>query len=263
MRLGLLPARLAPALFGLIATFLLVAGTVNAAEPVFPPLTGRVNDEAGILSPQTRQQLDAVLAQQEQATRQQIVVVTLKSLQGYAIEDFGYQLGRRWGIGEKGRDTGALLIVAPNERKVRIEVGYGLEDRLTDARSRAIIEATILPAFRRGDFDGGVRDGIAAMLRVLGGGAAPEAGQPAPQGGADPLQTFAVFALILFGWLVFRGFFLPLLLIGGARQGRFNRHGTGYWFGGGGGGFSGGGFSGGGFSGGGGSFGGGGASGGW
>lgn len=261
MRLGLLPARLARAPLGLIAALLLVAGAAIAAEPVFPALTGRINDEAGILSLQTRQQLDAVLAQQEQATRQQIVVVTLKSLQGYAIEDFGYRLGRRWGIGEKGRDTGALLIVAPNERKVRIEVGYGLEDRLTDARSRAIIEETILPAFRRGDFDAGVRDGITAMLRVLGGGAAPEARQPVPQGGPEPLQTFAFFALILFGWLVFRGFFLPLLLIGGARPGQFNRHSSGYWFGGGG--FSGGGFSGGGFSGGGGSFGGGGASGGW
>lgn len=260
MRLGFSWARLAHLPFGLIAALLLFAGAVIAAEPVFPPLAGRVNDEAGILSPQTRQQLDAILAQHEQATRQQIVVVTLKSLHGYTIEDFGYQLGRHWGIGEKGRDTGALLIVAPDEHKVRIEVGYGLEGQLTDAQSRAIIEGTILPAFRRGDFDAGVRDGTTAILRVLGGQAAPAAQLPAPQGGMNPAQTFIVFALILFGWLVFRGFFLPLLLIGAARPGQLNRRGSGYWFGGG---YGGGGFSGGGFSGGGGSFGGGGASGGW
>jgi len=262
MRLGFSAARSACVPLGLIAALLLFAGAVVAAEPIFPSLTGRVNDEAGILSPQTRQQLDAILAEHEQATRQQVVVVTLKSLQGYTIEDFGYQLGRDWGIGEKGRDTGALLIVAPNERKVRIEVGYGLEGQLTDAQSRIIIEGTILPAFRRGDFDAGVRDGAAAMLRVLGGGGAgPEASQSPPQEGMNPAQAFMVFALILFAWLVFRGFFLPLLLIGGVRPGGLNRRGSGYWFGGGG--FSGGGFSGGGFSGGGGSFGGGGASGGW
>ncbi len=258
MRFGFASARPALAPLGLIAALLLLAGAVTAAEPVFPPLTGRVNDEAGILSPQTVHQLDGMLAQQEQSTRQQIVVVTLKSLQGYTIEDFGYQLGRHWGIGEKGRDTGALLIVAPNEHKVRIEVGYGLEGQLTDAQSRVIIEGTILPAFRRGDFDAGVRDGTAAMLRVLGGNAAP-AQQPAPQGGPDPAQTFMVFALIFFAWLVFRGFFLPLFLLRGAQPGQPNRGGSGYLFGGG----YGGGFSGGGFSGGGGSFGGGGASGGW
>jgi uncharacterized protein len=265
MRLGFSRVRLAPVLLGLIAALLLFTGAVIAATPVFPPLTGRVNDEAGILSSPTRQQLDAMLAQHEQATRQQIVVVTLKSLQGFTIEDFGYQLGRHWGIGEKDKNTGALLIVAPNEHKVRIEVGYGLEGQLTDAQSRTIIEGTILPAFRRGDFDAGVRDGTAAMLRVLGGAAGPEASQPTPRGGPDPAQTFMVFSLIFLAWLVFRGFFLPLLLLGGARPGQLNRRGSGYYFGGGygGSGSSGGGFSGGGFSGGGGSFGGGGASGGW
>src|SRR5579862_4890486 len=136
MRLAVPVARLARVPLGLIAALLLIASAI-AAEPVFPPLTGRVNDEAGVLSPQTRQQLDLMLAQHEQATGQQIVIVTLTSLQGQTIEDFGYRLGRHWGIGEKGRDTGALLIVAPNERKVRIEVGYGIEDRLTDAVSRA------------------------------------------------------------------------------------------------------------------------------
>jgi uncharacterized protein len=189
--------------------------------------------------------------------------VTLRSLQGYTIEDFGYQLGRRWGIGQKGRDNGALLIVAPQERKVRIEVGYGIEGMLTDAQSRIIIEQVILPQFRRGDFDAGVSDGVAAILRVLGGapldGAATHARTVA---NAPPPWVFFVFLILFFGFFAWRIYGAwPLLLVG---------RGAGPWYGGGfggfpGGGFSGGGFSGGGggFSGGGGSFGGGGASGGW
>ena len=89
----------------------------------------------------------------------QIVVVTLESLQGLPIEDYGYQLGRHWGIGQKGKDNGALLIVAPEEREVRIEVGYGPEGELTDAQSRTIIETRILPRFRRGDFAAGIKAG--------------------------------------------------------------------------------------------------------
>ena len=253
MRLGFLRSRPAALPFGLIAALLLFAGAVIAAEPVYPALTGRVTDEAGILSQQTRQQLDAMLAQHEQATRQQIVVVTLKSLQGFTIEDFGYQLGRHWGIGEKDKNTGALLIVAPNEHEVRIEVGYGLEGQLTDARSRTIIEGTILPAFRRGDFDAGVRDGAAAIVLALGGDVAAMS-QPPPQEEFTPEQTFIAFALLfLFIWI-----FMAMSLRGGFVGGR-----GGFWGGGFGGGFSGGGFSGGGFSGGSGSFGGGGASGRW
>ena len=124
----------AHALLGAVALLLAVAAL--AAEPVFPTLTGRIVDDAGILAPDARSRLDARLAEQERATGQQIVVVTLKSLQGYPIEDFGYRLGRRWGIGQKGRDNGALLIVAPNERKVRIEVGELGGERA----ARAVVE---------------------------------------------------------------------------------------------------------------------------
>jgi uncharacterized protein len=255
----------APALaHALLAAALLLLGAVAlAAEPVFPALTGRVVDDAGILSANTRSRLDASLAAHEQQTGQQLVVVTLPSLQGYAIEDFGYQLGRRWGIGQKGRDNGALLIVAPKERKVRIEVGYGLEGTLTDAQSRVIIEQVILPQFRRGDFDAGVSDGAAAILRVLGGSpldrAAPRARTVA---NAPPPWVFFVFLVLFFGFFAWRIYGAwPLLL---ASRGAGPWYGSG-GYGGGFGGFSGGGFSGGGggFSGGGGSFGGGGASGGW
>jgi uncharacterized protein len=253
----------APRRAGALCTaLLLLAGVALAVEPVFPPLTGRVVDEAKILSPQTQARLDEMLAQHERETGQQIVVVTLKSLQGYPIEDFGYRLGRNWGIGQKGRDNGALLIVAPKERKVRIEVGYGLEDRLTDAQSRVIIEQVILPHFRAGDFSGGVLDGAAAMLRAVGGAPlavnAPggvKAARPVPSGAA-------ILILIILAWVVFWRFLWPLLLVGPVDPRWQGRRGSGFWYGGSGGGFSGGG-SGGGFSGGGGSFGGGGASGGW
>ena len=96
-----------------------------------------------------------------------MVVVTLKSLQGTTIEDYGYQLGRRWKIGQKDRDSGALLIVVPSERKVRIEVGYGLEGDLTDAATRVIIENAILPRFKAGDFPGGIQNGVAAITQML------------------------------------------------------------------------------------------------
>ncbi|HJT06552.1 MAG TPA: TPM domain-containing protein [Stellaceae bacterium] len=241
------------------AALLLLAAAALAAEPVFPALSGRVVDDAGILSATTRSRLDASLAAHEQQTGQQLVVVTLPSLQGYTIEDFGYQLGRRWGIGQKGRDNGALLIIAPKERKVRIEVGYGLEGTLTDAQSRIIIEQVILPQFRRGNFDAGVSDGTAAILRVLGGAPLDGAARHVRTvENAPPPWVFFVFLVLFlafFAWRIYGAW--PLLLAG---------RGVGPWYGSGGfGGFSGGGFSGGGggFSGGGGSFGGGGASGGW
>ena len=135
----------------------------------FPALTGRVVDEAGLLDAAARAMLTQSLAELEQKTTDQLVVVTLKSLQGTSIEDYGYQLGRYWGIGEKGKNTGAILIVAPKEHKVRIEVGYGLEGKLTDAQSRMIIETDVVPNFRRGDFNAGVVAATTSILKVLGG----------------------------------------------------------------------------------------------
>src|SRR5262249_7216460 len=132
---------------------LLLAAPALASGPSFPRLSGRVVDDAQILDAATQSELTSMLARHEQAAGQQVVVVTLPSLQGYPIEDFGYQLGRNWGIGQKDKNTGALLIVAPKEHKVRIEVGYGLEGQLTDAMSRVIIERDILPEFKRGDFN--------------------------------------------------------------------------------------------------------------
>lgn len=239
---------------------LLFVSPALASGPSFPLLTGRVVDEAGLLSPATVTELTDLLAKHEQATGEQVVVVTLNSLQGYTIEDFGYQLGRYWGIGQKDKNTGAILIVVPKEHAVRIEVGYGLEGQLTDAVSRTIIEDDILPNFRRGDFNGGVLSGATAILKVLNGGAAavtePDVSSSAPLTGENTDSPWDLAAMI--------AIFIVLLMIRSLRRRRYGVYSrigrsSGY------GGFPDDGSSrgGGGFSGGGGSFGGGGASGRW
>ena len=238
-------------------------GVAAAAEPSFPALTGRVVDDAHILDPAARAGIERKLADFETKSGRQIVVATLPSLQGYEIEDYGYRLGRQWGIGQKGSNNGALLIVAPNERRVRIEVGYGLEGTLTDAVSRLIIENGILPRFRVGDFTGGIQRGVDDIIQVLSGDAEDFKRRANAQnrGAAGPQDwgQFVWVAIILGLWLFFafrslkrggRGSAMPWIIPMGGGWGR-------------GGGFGGGGFGGGGFSGGGGSFGGGGASGRW
>jgi uncharacterized protein len=238
------------------AALALIASVVWAAL-TFPELTGRVVDEAGLLTQAERQGLTDMLAAYEQKTTNQVVVVTLKSLQGTTIEDYGYQLGRHWGIGQKGKDNGALLIVAPNERKVRIEVGYGLEGELTDAASKLIIENIIVPAFKSGQFGPGIVAGTGAILKVLSGEqvAVPAAAKrrevERSSGGFGPL-----FPMLLIGvfWLFAgrrfmgrrRGGFFPIIFPGaGGGWGRRGGGGFGGGFGGGGGGFGGGGASGG------------------
>ncbi|SHF23993.1 uncharacterized protein SAMN02745148_02141 [Modicisalibacter ilicicola DSM 19980] len=233
----------------------------QAQQPEFPELTGRVVDQAELLDQQTESRLTEMLKAHEQGTTEQVVVVTLASLQGYAIEEYGYQLGRHWGIGQEGEDNGALLIVAPEERKVRIEVGYGLEGRLTDAQSSVIINQILTPAFRQGDYAEGIVQGTEAMIQVLGGDplAEPEgeaAGTREGEAGPASIWFFVLFVIVM------------AMARGGGGGGRGRGRGRGLLAGallgsamGRGG--SGGGFGGGGFGGGGGGFGGGGASGGW
>jgi uncharacterized protein len=253
-------ARIAAAAAALLA--LLVAGTALAAQLSFPPLTGRVVDDAGILSDDTKARLTGILQQLEQKTGDQLVVATLKSLQGQDIATYGYQLGRHWGIGQKGKNNGALLIVAPNEHKVRIEVGYGLEGDLTDAASRIIIENAILPQFRSGNYDAGVEQGTVEIVRLIGGDKVdlsrePQAPQPEHQEKHGIPWVVIAFILV---WIIFGRGLWPLLFLGGGGWGRGGGWGSGGF---GGGGFGGGGGGGGSFGGGGGSFGGGGASGSW
>jgi uncharacterized protein len=157
-----------PPYIAFLLAFLLI---LPALALDFPALTGRVVDEANILDPSTRAALTDKLAALEAKSTDQLVVVTLKSLQGTSIEDFGYQLGRRWQIGQKDKNNGVLLIVAPNDKQVRIEVGYGLEGTLTDAISRLIIENGILPRFRASDIPGGITRGVDDIISVLTGDA--------------------------------------------------------------------------------------------
>ena len=256
-------------LVGILVSLTLVLGFAPAsAEPTFPTLSGRVVDDANLLSPADKQALTADLKALEEKSSDQVVVVTLPSLQGYSIEDYGYQLGRHWGIGTKQLSNGVLLIVAPNERKVRIEVGRGLEPILTDALSKIVIENAILPRFRAGDFTGGVKDGVRDITKVLTGDAAEveQRAKARQTHTRDPdmdwtMVVFWIVILLLFIWVMWRSSQTP------AAAGRYGGPiivpGPGWGGGWGGGGFSGGGFGGGGFSGGGGGFGGGGASGGW
>ena len=221
------------------------------AAPEFPELTGRVVDNANLMTAAQRQSLTQALASAEQNTSNQVVVVTLADLQGYEIADYGYQLGRHWGIGSKESDNGVLLIVAPKDRKVRIEVGYGLEGVLTDALSSVIIQQEILPAFRQGQFYGGIQAGVTAIQSAIKG---EYQGERQPRNKPSGLKAL----LILIGMVV-----VTFLLSFGGGGGRGGRRGGMFLpvpMGGGGGG---GGFGGGGFGGGGGGFGGGGASGGW
>jgi uncharacterized protein len=231
-----------------------------------------VVDGAGLLDAATRAQLTADLKQLEDKSSDQIVVVTVPSLQGYTIEDYGYQLGRHWGIGQKGKDNGALLIVAPNERKVRIEVGRGLEPHLTDAMSSLIIENAVLSRFRRGDFQGGIVAGVRDMTDVVTGDAesVKERAKGMRRGNRISNEEMLVLALwiAIFAWIIYAQYQQAKNMphsAGRRRRSGFNDRviiipgDSSDWPGGG---WSGGG-GGGDFSGGGGSFGGGGASGGW
>lgn len=244
---------------GLVLLLWVFALTAQAGL-TFPELTGRVVDNAQMIEPAVREQLTQQLQAHEKATGEQLVVVTLPDLQGSDIADFGYQLGRYWGIGQKDKNTGALLIVARDDRKLRIEVGYGLEDRLTDAQSSVIINQVITPAFKTGNFSKGISDGVAAMLVVLGGNPLDEPSTVYDSGGNQESDFVSrhpgifVFLVMLFILTIFVCQMLGILPSGGGGRGGSS------------GGFGGGGFGGGGgggFSGGGGSFGGGGSSGGW
>ena len=252
------------------------AGAAFGAAPKFPALTGRVVDNAHMLSAATAQKLDGELADLEARTGHQVVVATVPDLQGHEIEDYGYQLGRAWQLGRKGVNDGAILLVAPSEHKVRIEVGYGLEPVLTDALTSVILQEKVLPQFKQGRMEQGVVDGAEAIIAQVGlpedqakANVAQAAERPIAQvrdnGGVRPHIPVFIIILIVF-WVISgllraggrRGgmgglWWLPFLFMGGGRGGG--------WGGGGGGGWSGGG--GGGFSGGGGSFGGGGSSGSW
>src|SRR3984893_11672647 len=234
---------------------LLCAGlAVRAAD--FPVLTGRVIDQANVLSAEARNALEPKLAELEAKSGIQFIVATVASLQGQEIEPYANELFRTWKLGEKAKNNGVLLLVAPNERRVRIEVGYGLEGTLTDALSKVIIANAIAPRFKTGDFNGGISRGVDDIITVLTTDASEWQKRPSlrldQQTGGDWTAWVIVAGLIAlvillivspgFRWLFFNILLNAALSSGGAR---------------------GGGSGGGGLSGGGGSSGGGGASGSW
>ncbi len=255
----------------LLLIVLMAAGSAFAMADnlAIPALTGRVVDQANILSAGDESRLDAKSQSLETKTSIQLVVVTLRSLQDRTIEDWGLTLGRTWGIGQKGKDNGVLLIVAPNDRELRIEVGYGLEGTLPDATADAIIRNVIIPRFKAGNMAGGISDGADAIIAVLTGSGEEFTKQSFTSTASQAIDNWAP--------LLFVGFFIVMLIIAQFRSrrrrrgGRYYRNRSGGWLyvddydrgGGFRGGWSGGGGGGGGFSGGGGSFGGGGASGRW
>ncbi|MGD8492736.1 MAG: TPM domain-containing protein [Desulfobacterales bacterium] len=169
-----------------------------------PPLTGRVNDTAGMLSAATRQQLEDVLARLEQTDSTQIVVLTIPSLGGEVLEEFSIKVVDQWKIGQKGLDNGAMLLIAKNDRKIRIEVGYGLEGSLTDLMAGRIIRNVIVPQFKAGNFDQGVINGVQAMIRVVRG--EYKASEKGPAGGRKQKEGTAGL-----GGLVAFIFFISML----------------------------------------------------
>jgi uncharacterized protein len=147
----------------------LISPALPAAALEVPPLQGRVNDYAGILSGVTVQHLDSLLANLEREESTQLVVLTIKSLEGAVLEEYSLQVLETWGLGQAGLDNGALLLIAHNDRRLRIEVGYGLEGSLTDLTAGRIISQVITPHFRQADFDQGVIAGVTAMIAAVHG----------------------------------------------------------------------------------------------
>ena len=227
---------------------MVLAGLGHAA-PSFPAFTAPVVDQAGILDATTITILENRLKDYREKSGHQVAIATVPSLQGYDIRDFGYQLGRAWGVGDKAKNDGVLILVAPTEHKVSIETGYGVEGDLTDAMSSVIIQNAMVPRFKTGDWQGGLYAAVDDIQKVLGGQGDQVAKRVANQSaGLADYWPFIIFFVIV------------VLILMNASRGRRMIFLPGAGFGGGGfGGGGGGGFGGGG----GGSFGGGGASGGW
>jgi uncharacterized protein len=192
----------------------------GAAALQVPALKGRVNDYGGILSAEAERRIESVLKQLEDADSTQVVVLTVPALDGDSIEDFSIRVAERWLIGRKGFDNGVILVVARDDRKVRIEVGYGLEGRLTDLMSGRIIRDRIVPEFRAGRFDQGVLNGVVAIAEIVRGEYQAPAPPPPAASSPDDLVPFLVFFVFIVAMLgrvsralgtVAGGFFAPFL----------------------------------------------------
>ena len=184
----------------LIFPFLVFSIFWSVFSPVFcealdvPQLKGRVNDYAGMISAPAEARLEEELKSFEQSDSTQIVILTIPSLAGEVIEEFGIRVADAWKIGQKEKDNGVILIASKEDREMRIEVGSGLEGRLTDLMSGRIIDLVMKPRFKRGDFDGGFMAGVSALIDASRGEFQPEEGPPAGrEKGISPFFSFLIF----------------------------------------------------------------------
>jgi uncharacterized protein len=249
------------------AVALSIGFKLQASDVSYPIASGNyIEDNAGMINPADYQAITQLLTELDRKTSAQIAVVTILTAQPETIETYAVKLFEKWGIGQKGKDNGALFLIAKNDRKMRIEVGYGLEGALPDAVCNRIINAIVIPEFKQSDFSAGILKGTSAIVSLIAKeynvaitGEEDGVYQSVRSSDSSSLLTLTIFFIALFI------FFMPLIVP------RLGYRGGGYWYGGGssggfggGGGFSGGGFGGGGFGGfGGGMSGGGGSSGGW
>ncbi len=199
----------------LAVTLMLPAGAAVALE--VPYLSGRVNDLADLISADTETRIVAGLEEFENRTGHQIAVLTIASLEGEALEEYSLRVAETWGLGRSEQDDGVLLLVARDDRKMRIEVGYGLEADLTDAESGRILRNILTPRFKAGDFDGGIEQGVAAIVGTLEG---KEVIPPDPSRGASDMP---IGARLLFGGMFFLvvGMFSVIAIFGSGCQGWF------------------------------------------
>ncbi|MCG8453583.1 MAG: TPM domain-containing protein [Spirochaetales bacterium] len=248
----------------LVLVGFLILSTVPLFSLDVPPLKGRVQDFAGVLNSGEKAQISNYLTALEQQSGAQIAVLVIKSLEGESLESYAWEVAEEWGLGQKGVDNGALLLVSLNDRAIRIEVGYGLESQITDAVSGFIIRNSIAPDFQRGRYAQGIMKGVQSMGQAVAGELSPQKVQESSQNdGGSGVPAILIFFLIsfLFGGLGRYGRYrrrgmspMSAFILGSmlGSSGSRGHHHSGGGFGGGGG-----------FSGGGGGFGGGGASGGW
>jgi uncharacterized protein len=180
------------------ALLLLCAGIAPGRATEIPYLAGHVNDNAGILSSTTATALESALKAHEDSTSDQVVVLTVMSLEGEDIETFSIHVVDTWKLGKKGKDNGVLLLVSKDDHKVRIEVGRGLEGNLTDLTCGRIIRNDIVPRFKEGDYDTGVRVGVTSIIAAIRGA------YTADNDGGEPARPW-------WGDLLFFGFFLLLM----------------------------------------------------
>ncbi len=192
--------------FFLLPILLLTGSILTGAD--IPYLTGRITDNAQILSTETRQSLTETLKEYEDRTTNQIAVLTIPTLDGESIEEYAVKVFDAWKLGQKGKDNGILIIVVPNDHRMRIEVGYGLEPILTDGMAGEIIRTKMTPRFKEGDYDGGITNGALAVITVLEGGTLPEtAAGTGTSGGSSPLHfqgpNLGIMERILIGAFIF------------------------------------------------------------